>query len=162
MPQLPERKPSIHDVCDFIIHRATAGGVALSHIKLQKLLYYVQAWKLAFDEQTLFDGKFQAWVHGPVNREIYDRFVSTKSLYSPVCAEDMRSQDFLNRLSEDDLAHIENVLETYMAFSGTQLEEMTHKEQPWIEARVGLPDNARCGNHLDEKTMMTFYRSRLD
>jgi len=46
----------------------------LSHLKLQKLLYYIQSWHLVFFDKKLFDDDFQAWVHGPVSRKIYDTF----------------------------------------------------------------------------------------
>jgi hypothetical protein len=49
----------------------------------------VQAWHLAFYQKPLFDGKFQAWIHGPVNREIYDRFKENKLLYSTVDCDDL-------------------------------------------------------------------------
>ena len=64
---------------------------SMSPKKLQKILYYAYAWTLALlndDEEhlnnRLFDSKFEAWVHGPVNREIYNRFNPAKYLYSEI------------------------------------------------------------------------------
>ncbi len=156
-------KPNINDVCDYIIHRASAGGVSLSLIKLQKLLYYVQAWNLAFSKKTLFEGKFEAWVHGPVNRPVYDRFAKTKSLYSLMDEDDVIDSlsQVHDRVSEVDRGAIESVLEVYIPFTGTQLEEMTHKESPWQEARKGYLDYERCDNELSEQTMQSYYAARL-
>ena len=44
----------------------------MSHLKLQKLLFYCQAYHLAYFKEPLFDEDFEAWVHGPVCRIIYD------------------------------------------------------------------------------------------
>ena len=128
----------INVVCDYIIRRSNAANMPLNVLKLQKLLYYSQAWSLAFNEGPLFDGKFQAWIHGPVNRAIYDRFSETKSLYSSVLDADAGNLNPMNRLTEQQRARIESVLEVYGKFSGSELEAMTHKEDPWIRARNGL------------------------
>ena len=53
---------SVSDVCDYIIYRSQNAGRRLNVLKLHKLLYYCQAWNLAFGRGRLFDGAFQAWV----------------------------------------------------------------------------------------------------
>ncbi len=152
---------NINDVCDYVIHRVIESGESLSNLKLQKLLYYVQSWHLAFESKPLFNGKFQAWVHGPVSREIYSRFSDTKSLYSDINQEDI-SQDFEpEKLDSDCKSHIDRVLSVYAKYSGPQLEEMTHKESPWVEAREGYSSWERCEVELNENTMMECYSKRL-
>lgn len=152
---------NLHDACDYIITKVCEGGVELNALKLQKLLYYSQAWHLAFEKKPLFEGKFQAWVHGPVSREIYDRFASSKSLYSSINLDDRNPNFDLSSLSDDDKNCIDNVLEVYAGYSGTQLEDMTHREKPWIEARKGYPASARCEVEVKEDTMRQYYGSLL-
>ena len=67
---------SIHDITDYIILRVKSEDrfASLINLKLQKLLYYVQAWSYGINKKPMFDGEFEAWIHGPVNREIYNRF----------------------------------------------------------------------------------------
>jgi len=38
----------------------------LTAMKLQKLMYYAQAWNLVWDEEPIFNEDFQAWANGPV------------------------------------------------------------------------------------------------
>lgn len=154
---------NIYDACDYIILKMTEGQDSLNNIKLQKLLYYVQAWYLAFNEKPLFeDGEnFQAWVHGPVNRQIYDRFSSTKSLYADITYDDIRDGFDFENLNEDELEHIDVVLELYGKYSGTELEDMTHEEEPWINARTGFRSSQRCEVELNNSDMYTYYSSRL-
>src|SRR5450756_3169344 len=45
----------------------------MSTWKLQKLVYYCQAWHLVWEENPLFDDPIQAWANGPVVRSLYDR-----------------------------------------------------------------------------------------
>ncbi|MDT2255436.1 DUF4065 domain-containing protein [Paenibacillus larvae] len=42
--------------------------------KLQKLCYYAYSFYLAIYEKKLFDDNFEAWVHGPVNPQLYTEY----------------------------------------------------------------------------------------
>lgn len=150
---------TIDDVCDYIISKTDQDG--LSILKLQKLLYYCQAWFLAFGRGRLFDGKFQAWVHGPVNRQIYDRFKDSKLLYSSVSAENINPGFSYDKLTTDERAQIDAILGVYAGFTGDQLESMAHQEEPWVSARGGIPLHERCENEIDEKIMEDYYKARL-
>lgn len=154
-------KPTLNDVCDYVIFRVCNGGSSLTELKLQKLLYYVQAWHLAFFGEPLFVQRFQAWVHGPVCRAIYDRFGATKSLYSTVTLEDIHPEFKPASVAEQHRAHIDSVLEVYAGFTGTQLEEMTHQEGPWIAARRGYGDAQRCEIEIDEQLMRQHYTEKF-
>ena len=152
---------TIDDAADYIILRLVSGGERVNLLKLQKLVYYAQAWNLAIREQPLFDAKFQAWVHGPVSRKLYDRFAESKSLYSPVSETDLQAGFSPDRISPADRAHIDAVMEVYAPFSGSQLEEMTHQELPWQSARRGFEPSQRCEIEMDESLMTTYYSQRL-
>lgn len=153
----------IHQACDYIITRLKGEdeGSYLNNLKLQKLLYYSQAWYLAFTGQKLFEDRFQAWVHGPVNRAIYNRFKDTKSIYSEVTLGDVLDPNAADRINVDAKKHIDSVLEAYAQYSGVQLEYMTHNEEPWLEARHGFAPMARCEEYISEDTMTRYYRARV-
>ena len=151
---------NIKDLADYIITKLCEGGEELNNLKLQKLAFYCDAWYLAFFGKKLVDTDFQAWIHGPVSRELYDRFSATKSLYSSIAIED-RSPDYQMNLSINDAAHLDSVLEAYGKFSGAQLEEMTHREEPWIRARKGYRPSQRCEEVLDSAVTRDYYKSRL-
>lgn|SRR5690606_34596242 len=152
----------INDVADYIVMKLHSGGVFVNVLKLHKLLYYVQSWNLAFGRGPLFEGRFQAWVHGPVSRDIYDRFVGEKTMYSALSSNDIRGDFSIKDLTDQERAHIDAVLEVYGDFSGDQLEEMTHQEEPWLEARGGLPGHVRSETLIRNETMQSFYAARLN
>jgi uncharacterized phage-associated protein len=148
----------INQVADYICDYLVETGAPPSQLKLHKLLYYVQAWNLALYDEPLFGEEFQAWVHGPVSRVIYDRFKSTKNMLSTIDRKDIpRCSD----LPENVTYHIGEVLEAYGDFSGTQLEELTHKEDPWLNARKGLERSERSTNAISKEDMKVFYKLRL-
>ena len=152
----------LNDVADYIIARVKSeGNESLSTLKLQKLMYYCQAWHLAFKGNPLFDGKFQAWIHGPVNRRIYDRFKDTKAMFSEIEIADIITPEPQKKLSANEIRAIDIVLDTYLKYSDIQLEISTHQEDPWIEARGGLSPTARCENDISEDTMKAYYGARI-
>lgn len=62
------------DVADYFIWLANDSGSFISNLKLQKLVYYAQAWYLAIYGQSLFDEDFEAWVHGPIIPSLYQKY----------------------------------------------------------------------------------------
>src|SRR5271157_4427990 len=59
---------SVNDVAAYILKkrgRTTA-------MKLQKLVYYCQAWSLVWDDKPLFKARIEAWANGPVVPSLYN------------------------------------------------------------------------------------------
>lgn len=156
-----QEQADINNVVDYIIVKLVEGGVSLTVLKLQKLLFYVQAWSLAFGKGRAFRGDFQAWIHGPVNREVYDRFKDSHSLYSGVALADVRNGEAAEALPEAARLHIDEVIDSYGTLTGTQLEAMTHAEKPWKHARQGMRASERCERVIDEALMAEFYKAQL-
>jgi uncharacterized phage-associated protein len=152
---------NIHELCDYILVKASEAGMALNLLKLQKLVYYAEAWFQAFYDRPLTGGAFQAWVHGPVSRALYDRFRDDRSLYSAVDEMDVRPTFDLNAIDLDERRHVDAVLEVYGSFTGSQLEEMTHNEEPWLQARGDRRPSERCEAVIDPVIMGRYYRSRI-
>lgn len=148
---------SIHDITDYIILRVKSEDrfASLINLKLQKLLYYVQAWSYGINKKPMFDGEFEAWIHGPVNREIYNRFNSTKYLYSEINIDDCMNHNV--SLSSEDAEFIDFILENYLKYSGAELERLSHNEMPWIETRGDLNVNERCDKVITPELMIEYY-----
>ena len=45
----------------------------LTHLKIQKLLYYADGINLAITGKPLFEDKIYAWPHGPVIKNVYEK-----------------------------------------------------------------------------------------
>lgn len=136
--------------------------------KLQKLLYYCYSWHLVLtaenetDEEIisskLFDVEFEAWAHGPVIPEVYNKYKKNK--YS-VIEESGIELDITDILNDDEIDSIEQVIEAYGAFNGNQLEQISHSEEPWISARGDAKPLDICTNKIDNHIIYNFYSSRL-
>ena len=60
-----------NDVVDYFLGFANETGEWITNLKLQKLVYYAQAWHLAIYSKPLFNTDFEAWVHGNVIHDLY-------------------------------------------------------------------------------------------
>lgn len=150
------------DISNFIAHKVIDGGHPLTVLKLQKLLYYVESWHIAFYDTCLISEDFQAWVHGPVCSTVfsYYKYGKNKNTYSDLLPVDVDSSQFDN-LDFNIKQHINNVLETYAKYSGTQLEALTHSEYPWIQARAGLPDHTPSKNPISKDVIKKYYKDLI-
>ena len=136
-------------VADMLIHLARERGIDITNLKLQKLLYYAQAWNLVFTGEPLFSGDIEAWVHGPVVPSVFRRFKAFgwNTIDSPVTPY---HDTYLS-------AHLKLILTAYGALGATQLERLTHSEAPWKNARKGLPPDVSSNSIIAHKDMKMFY-----
>lgn len=148
-------------VADYVIIRLNSDEKSnLINLKLQKLLYYVQAWSLGINQERFLKCDFEAWAHGPVSRVLYNRFKDTKNLYSFINETDVINKNPEAEILKDDIDFINFILDNYAGFSGAELESMTHEETPWIEVRKGYAPMQTCNNVISEKTMQDYYGER--
>ncbi len=148
------------DVAEYLIHLAAPGEDedidCLSHLRLQKLLYYVQGWHLAAFGKPLFEGRIEAWTYGPVVREVYPVFKECGyNAIPPSKGQEPPS------LSQRDKAFIRSVWQEYKQYSATALRDMTHKEAPWLDARGNCAPGDRCESEITREAMRAFFAPRL-
>lgn len=142
--------PGSQSLADFLIVESRERGDLLTPLKLQKLMFYADAWSMALYDQELTQERFQAWVHGPVALSQYHRFKENK--WRPILDEIDRP-NFTGALSQ----HLCEIVDIFGAETGPALEAMTHQERPWIEARGGIPDDMPCNAYIDKNTTKSFY-----
>jgi uncharacterized phage-associated protein len=125
----------------------------VSHMKLQKLVYYCQAWGLVWDDKPLFGEKIEAWVNGPVVPALY-MFLKGKYL---ITANDLLGKGNPAVLSADNRETIDKVIAFYGEKDSQWLSDLTHMEPPWQTARVGVPASARCNYEITHASMAEYY-----
>ncbi len=141
---------TVFDVAAYILEKHSP----LTHMKLQKLVYYCQAWSLVWDEEPLFDERIEAWINGPVVRRLY---VALRQLFK-VRLEDLTQGESAN-LTQPQRETVDAVLKTYEPKSSQWLSDLTHLELPWQEARKGLAPNDRSEREITHATMAEYYGS---
>lgn len=128
-------------------------GEVVTHLKLQKLVYYVQAWYLANFDRPLFEEDLQAWAHGPVARTLYDRYKGNQWGALPCLSR--------SNLQAVVRPFVKAVYDEYGQFGAKKLEEITHSEAPWKDTRGNLSPEARCEKRISKISIRNFYAGRL-
>lgn len=152
----------IHDVADYLIVKLWEAGERPSVHRLHKLLYYVQGWHLVVHDRPLFPERFQAWIHGPICKPLFDRFSWDRSLYGAVELRDVREGFSFDVFSEVERNHIDRILDEYAIYPTFQLMRMSREELPWLKARGHLPLADQCDRELDEDCMRKFFKSQME
>ncbi|WP_412693927.1 type II toxin-antitoxin system antitoxin SocA domain-containing protein [Clostridium sp. AF22-10] len=60
-------------------------------------------------------------------------------------------------MSEDQKDTIDKVLEHYGSHDAQWLSQLTHMEDPWINARKGVPSGAGCNHVITKESMALYY-----
>jgi uncharacterized phage-associated protein len=137
-----------HDVANYILEKLGR----MTAMKLQKLVYYSQAWSLVWDEKPLFRERIEAWVNGPVVPNLYRVHRGQFDVKDWPHGD----PDNLNALQCET---VDIVLDFYGDKSSQWLSELTHSEQPWKDARQGLAPTDRGGNEITHASMHEYYSS---
>lgn len=150
--------PTASTIADWFLWRVRQGDRPrrLSNLKLQKLVYYSQAWYLAITGKPLFDDPIEAWVHGPVVRSLY--FDYRAYGFGPITL-DVEIENI--RLSGDITEHLEDVWDVYGRYDGRYLEQLTHSEPPWQIAREGLDSRDVGTQEVSHDSMRLYYSDLL-
>ena len=146
----------INDVIQYLLVKCED----ITPLALQKSLYYIQGFHFAFYKSFLFIDDCQAWVHGPVYKDVYLRYKdytftpidsptteiseikSSEKLadYKHAQKSDLTrlTAELTTTLSATEKAVCDSVIENLCCYSGKELERFTHHEEPWILTRGNL------------------------
>jgi uncharacterized phage-associated protein len=142
---------------DYIIAFSHDCGDPISNLKLQKLLYYSQAWYLALYDKPLFDERIEAWVHGPVVPPVYGAYKGWA--WQPI--QDNPTLDSVG-LPGAVKAHLNEIMDAYGSMGAYDLEKLTHSEAPWLNSRGGIPIDQASNALISHEEMKNFYRLAID
>ncbi|GAB6975394.1 Panacea domain-containing protein [Prevotella falsenii] len=170
------RTVDIKDYATYIGITMLMKGITVSPLKLQKILYYEQAWHMVGfgRENTLFENAPEAWVNGPVYPEIFHIY---KNKVPGMC-EHLKYEDFDTdektaqkraielkesmQLNKEEIDLTEQVIMLYGTKTQNQLILLTHSEKPWSEKREGLMPYEYSNTSISLDTMHGYYKERYD
>ncbi len=143
------------EIADYILCIAQENGDLITNLKLQKLLYYAQAWFLVNNNnERLFSDEIEAWQYGPVIPAVYNKY--QKFGRSPIVIDCDIENDF-NNINDCTKEYLREFCQYFFRFSATDLVSMTHQEKPWLEAvEQGL------NTPINTDTMYNFYSEMLE
>lgn len=164
---------NILDLAKYVGLSLIVREMSVSHLKIQKLVYYIQAWYMVAygRKHTLIEDVPQAWVNGPVYRTIYDEY---KDKSANMC-DHLQLSDFTTetdvskaiaqlvekmQLTKEQIETIDQVIMLYGSKSQNFLIFQTHNELPWAEKREGLLPYEKSQKPMSLDTMYNYYLER--
>ena len=117
-------------VARYLICKFNNDGKKITQLKLQKLLYFIEAYYMAkYEKDKLYDEDFVAWTYGPVSKKVYSEYKSYMDLN--IVEENCQN---LQKISDDNiLESIDKVYSLFSDLSSTQLIKITHRQgSPWF------------------------------
>ena len=148
-------KLSYKDIANYFIWLAAQTDVKINIYKLQKLVYYAQAWHLGIYGTPLFDADFQAWIHGPVIPDLLEKYQRQFS-WEPIL-EKVEQPKLPQKIGQ----FIEEVAQAYFEYDDETLERMICGEMPWLEGRGDLPRDESCHAIISQESMKKYYSARV-
>lgn len=143
-------------IANYVISLCLENDFSISNLKLQKLLYYIQWWWLGIFKEKIIDCEFEARTNGPVCRSIYTQY--NGSWYSNLSPTDQVIAP--NNPDYDSL--INEIVVKYWKLEAWDLVSLTHKEDPWINARKWIKDWDPSNVVIADKSMQEYFSAKYE
>lgn len=154
---------NVLDVCRHVINYSNEHDYGISNLKLQKVLYFIQAYFLIKKKNhtPCFHEKIEAWDFGPVVPEAYHEYKQYGSGDIPMIESYiMFNEDNVwnskrigfddTIISGEDKKLIDKVVDKFSDYTATDLVSLTHRQSPWIDAYAPYQNNEITINAIRE------------
>ena len=147
---------NVYQVAEYILNKLGS----ITAMKLQKLVYYSQAWHLAWTEKALFSAKIEAWRDGPVVPSLYKIHKGEFKLQPGFFKKALKSK-MDGRLDAEEKDVIDRVIKYYGKRDPHWLSQLTHLEDPWKNARLrgGAENQENSTEEITHQEMFEYYSS---
>jgi uncharacterized phage-associated protein len=151
-------------VANGLLKLAREKGVSVDHMKLQKLVFFANAWHLALHDRPAVQEEPEAWKYGPVFTSLYHRLKEHGS-------RDFSSDLYLDEWSPEHGAMLKlvpgpadtelwdtmsQVIDRYGKFNALQLSSMSHEAGgPWEQTQAARQ------RWISHETVKQYYRGKL-
>lgn len=115
------------DLASYIVAKCAKDGYPITHLQLQKILYFLQAYFLVNLNKPAFSDEIEAWKYGPVIRCVYNEYscYGYSKIYEAFDCKLKFEQD-------EDKEVADYAIEKLRKYSASDLVEKTHKTgSPW-------------------------------
>lgn len=148
--KIEQENNKIFSVIHWFLHQSTE-EMPITHLALEKLLYFVQSWSITLNGRWMFEDDCQAWIHGAVYPKAYQVFKNFG--YRPLPKVDSEIS-----LSNDDTKILELVKKYYHdIYNAKTLEKVCHLEKPYQEARIGYLAEQVCQQIISKEQIKKYY-----
>lgn len=131
---------------------------SMEHKKLQKIMYFFDGLQLAVSGKPFLNADFEAWVHGPVCREVYAAYGSYR-MYEMIPETSASDRDLL---TETQRKFFDVFYQVYGGYNADELEAISHNTTPWMNKRIGLEPWEASTTRIDKREMLQYFSELLE
>lgn len=156
------------DIARYVINHYNKKSVEISNLKLQKLIYYVQAAFLVERDKACFDEPIVNWSYGPVVEIVYREYrgfgygnIPMQNQYEKIIFESksekikyVTSKFDENIIKKSDAELIIKSIESYLKYTSFELVKKTHEEAPWLESKNN--------DQITQESIKTYYKANKE
>lgn len=126
----------------------------ISHLKLQKILYFAQAVFLSVKWTPLFEEEILAWNYWPVIESIYIEYSKKRLKWStPLLIEDIIDNDFI-KIESWDKEILNEIYKEFWKYSAWELVDITHSHKPWKDSYIKWKSNI-----ISKESIKEYYKN---
>lgn len=155
---------SSESVANFFLQKSFDTGIAITPMKLIKLVYIAHGWHLGYLDQALINDAVEAWQYGPVIPDLYHKVKAygRRTITAPVDNNGVIGDEQNPPPNENSLALLERIWEVYGKHDGVQLSALTHQPKtPWdITWQAGGKDHY-AGFLISNETIKEHYKRKI-
>lgn len=140
----------VNDVAQYIVK---SHNTEISTVKLQKLVYYAQAWNLVWEKKPLFHQRIEAWINGPVIPELFKQHRGHFTVNKEMCIGNSYT------LTDDEKETIDVVFRAYGHLNGQQLSDISHCERPWHKTYDAAHNGVSATKEISHTLIYDFYKN---
>lgn len=130
------------DVCRYVINYSNKKEYSISNLKLQKLLYFIQAVFIIDKGKQCFNDQIEAWDFGPVVPKAYREFkmygcadippITSYFIFDEDDIWNTRRVEFDESIiKRKDRKAINKVVDMFSEYTATDLVQLTINQLPW-------------------------------
>lgn len=125
---LMRHRYNVLDIAKYVIYYCTKKGYLITNLKLQKILYFIQAAFLVYKDYSCFVEEIEAWDFGPVVPEVYHEYKCFGN--SNIFLED----ENIPYINKEDRKLMDDMIDECSDYTAAELVSLTHKQAPWKRA----------------------------
>lgn len=152
---------NVLDVCRYVINYSNENNYEISNLKLQKVLYFIQAYFLIEKNTPCFNEKIEAWDFGPVIPKAFYEYKQYGSGNIPTIKSyivldknniwDSKKIEFDDTIiTNEDKILINKVINKFKNYYATDLVSLTHRQSPWIDTYIPYQNKEITINTIKE------------
>lgn len=122
-----------NSVAYYIIKYHEECNDVISNLKLQKLLYFVQAQFLVYKGEPCFSDEIEAWDCGPIVRRVYYKYKHFGASFIILNKRDPLIP-YYQTISESDKEIINSIVQMARKFSASELMRIVLNQKPYKDA----------------------------